>query len=173
MYVTNSGFIRNLYCTDRRFQEEVRFAMENINRLTKGCIKFVPRTNQRDYLVITSYANKCFAAYGRYVGLGPHKVFLGPMCREQRTILHELVHTLGFVHEQSRTDRDRYVTILYQNIINGIRSQFSIDHNTITYGVPYDYESIVHYSQYEFSMNGGPTIITKVRIKERCILYRM
>ncbi|KAB7495623.1 Astacin [Armadillidium nasatum] len=149
--------------SDRFFQEQVLNAMETMYELTNGCIRFVPRTQQGDFIAITSYADECFSAFGRIVGLGPHFVHLGPGCRQQATILHELLHSLGFVHEQSRTDRDSYITVQYQNIIQRLRSQFDINRHTTTYGVPYDYESIVHYRQYEFSMNGRPTIITKDR----------
>ena len=36
------------------------------------------------------------------------------------TVKHELMHAVGFAHEQSRTDRDDYVIVHYDNIINGI-----------------------------------------------------
>lgn len=39
-------------------------------------------------------------------------VFLG-------TIQHELLHALGFNHEQTRSDRDTHVRILLQNVISG------------------------------------------------------
>lgn len=42
-----------------------------------------------------------------------------PGCLRVGVISHEFMHALGFVHEQSRFDRDKYVTIMWQNIWKG------------------------------------------------------
>jgi hypothetical protein len=41
------------------------------------------------------------------------------------TVLHELLHALGFYHQQSATERDDYVIINWQNIQSGNFSVFT------------------------------------------------
>jgi len=42
-----------------------------------------------------------------------------PNCFKCSSILHELIHSLGFYHEQQRIDRDEYVKINWDNISPG------------------------------------------------------
>lgn len=61
----------------------------------------------------------CSSAIGM-VG-GTQKITLTPDCvREKGTIIHEFLHALGFFHEHSRPDRDKYITVIPENIIPGI-----------------------------------------------------
>ena len=46
-------------------------------------------------------------------------VSLASACMERGVVQHELIHILGFWHEQSRTDRDKYVDIKWDNIEGG------------------------------------------------------
>jgi hypothetical protein len=75
---------------------------------------------------------------------------------------HELAHALGLWHEQSRPDRDSYVTINTQNITPS--SAITVNFNKRTaadvypkqaYGLAgdktYDFGSVMHYGQYAFS----------------------
>ena len=82
-------------------------------------------------------------------------------CVNRGVIQHEMMHALGFFHEQSRPDRDDYVNINYNNIVGGqngpYASNFAKTSKIDSLGAPYDYDSVMHYDEYAFS-NGGPTI---------------
>jgi len=47
------------------------------------------------------------------------QISLGPSCLFKDTILHEIMHSLGFWHEHSRPDRDNYVTVHLHNVLDG------------------------------------------------------
>ena len=74
-------------------------------------------------------------------------------------IVHELGHTIGLWHEQSRLDRDAYVKIVWENIYEQHWYNFN-QHITDgkDYG-DYDYQSIMHYSAFAFSKNHQKTIL--------------
>ena len=38
--------------------------------------------------------------------------------------MHEILHALGFYHEQSRLDRDDFVQIRFENIRSGLENNF-------------------------------------------------
>ena len=61
-------------------------------------------------------------------------------------VCHLIGHVLGFFHEQSRPDREDSVKILYENINPFKFINFEYYPNTVinTYGLPYDYSSIMH-----------------------------
>ena len=59
---------------------------------------------------------------------------------------HELGHTQGFWHEQSRPDRDTYVTVLMGNVLTESESDFDLkdEDDVNTFGIPYDHGSVMH-----------------------------
>ena len=63
--------------------------------------------------------------------------------------MHELGHVIGFYHEHTRPDRDKYVEIKWENINKNYYYNFEkYDHGAIdSLGVPYDYDSIMHYGK--------------------------
>ncbi|XP_063589619.1 zinc metalloproteinase nas-13-like [Penaeus indicus] len=71
------------------------------------------------------------------------------------TVVHELFHTLGLFHEQSRPDRDNFVKVKWDNIRSGYHHNFIRLGNkrATTLGVDYNYASVMHYSPKAFSKN--------------------
>ena len=89
---------------------------------------------------------------------GQQTISLGAGCSTGNAI-HEIGHAVGLWHEQSREDRDLFVTIQWQNIQSGMAAQFN---QHITDGDDlgaYDYGSIMHYPRKAFSKNGQDTIV--------------
>ncbi|XP_041843840.1 high choriolytic enzyme 1-like [Melanotaenia boesemani] len=73
-------------------------------------------------------------------------------CVYHSTVQHEVLHALGFTHEISRSDRDEYVKILFENIKPGNERNFKkVETNKLR--TPYDFKSIMQYSKYAFSKN--------------------
>uniref|UniRef100_A0A3B3SBV5 Metalloendopeptidase n=1 Tax=Paramormyrops kingsleyae TaxID=1676925 RepID=A0A3B3SBV5_9TELE len=127
------------------------YRMEAIENGT--CIRFVPQTHQNDYLDIQPKSG-CWSYLGFHGG--PQIVSLqAPECVTTGVTSHELMHALGFVHEQSRADRDKYVTILWEHV------QKFEKYKTNNLDTPYDYASIMHFGKYAYSEDGDPTIIAK------------
>jgi len=127
----------------------------------KTCITFREKTSEdTDYISFIKDGG-CWSYVGRTGGR--QEVSIGSGCHHQTTVVHEIIHALGFFHEQSRPDRDDFITINFQNAGAGARHNFEKQKNTVvtTLGHAYDYASVMHYSRTAFSINGKPTIIAK------------
>jgi hypothetical protein len=60
-------------------------------------------------------------------------------------IMHEIMHALGFEHEQSRHDRDQYVIIHWENIPKEHKDNYEKLSDFYSRFGSYDYDSIMHY----------------------------
>lgn len=57
----------------------------------------------------------CYSMIGKQYK-GRQQISLGRGCAVKGIAIHEMMHALGFFHEQSRRDRDSYITINWNNI---------------------------------------------------------
>lgn len=132
----------------------------------KTCVRFVPRSTESDYIAIVSGRSGCWSAVGRAGGRQEVNLQSPGCLTKVGTTIHELMHALGFLHEQNRHERDDYVSIQFQNIQPNAVGNFdkASASSTIDFGVPYDYGSVMHYSAGAFSTNGRPTIIARVSL---------
>ncbi|XP_027133004.1 meprin A subunit beta-like, partial [Larimichthys crocea] len=81
----------------------------------KSCIAFRPRDSETYYISVQK-SGGCFSYVGKVIPNG-QPLSIGRFCDEISTVEHEFLHALGFNHEQSRYDRDNFVTIAFENII--------------------------------------------------------
>ena len=117
-------------------------------------LTYLPRTPganaEIDYLYIQ---NSTSVNSSSYIGWTPGETIINILNWDNHGILlHELGHSLGFPHEQSRPDRDSYVTINYGFIQPAQWTQFDVKEWFPSWSqTPYDYGSVMHYSQCAFS----------------------
>ncbi|XP_034427122.1 high choriolytic enzyme 1-like [Hippoglossus hippoglossus] len=138
-------------------RQKVDRAMKAFHSST--CIRFVPRQNEYDYMGIENKGG-CFSSLGR-VG-GRQVLSLNRQgCLHHGIIQHEINHALGFQHEQTRSDRDNYVRINWENINQQMAYNFH-KQDTNNLNTPYDYSSIMHYGKTAFSIQWGRDSITPI-----------
>lgn len=56
-----------------------------------------------------------------------------------------MLHAAGIFHEQSRNDRQHYVTIIEENIEERYAYNFQQRNDSLNFGTTYDYRSVMHY----------------------------
>lgn len=123
-------------------------ALTKLNTTTN--VRFKPRTNEVDYIKIDMYMDDLniggLSAIGK---TGGEQLLWLNKNQPENVVLHELLHALGFWHEQSRPDRNNYIYINTDSIKKGYEHNFEPEPG-LAVGT-YDYNSIMHYHEQAFA----------------------
>lgn len=110
------------------------------------------------------YVNFCDgtsnASYPGRIG-GRQDLTLVPYGCNVGTVIHEIGHAIGLLHEQCRYDRDNYINVNTNNVDSGNRHNFN-KRTTDYYCIgAFDFNSIMLYSSYDFAVNTSIPVMTK------------
>ena len=133
----------------------------------RNCITFKKQKDEKNFLKILNGVG-CDSFIGKLKTQMSQPLNLNRLkkinCLNKATIAHELVHALGFDHEHNRPDRDDWVDIDFDNVINRVSNwDFKkIDSTQFKdLDTPYDYESIMHYHSYAHAINNSKMTLLK------------
>lgn len=120
---------------------EILTAINEIN--TRTNVTFVEYTNQPNYVVFVYDEKWCTSWVGMLGGRQEIRCAIGKNFKAG-SLIHEILHCLGFYHEHQRPDRDNYISVNTGNIKNN--NDFLKLNASIVYMIgEYDYSSIMHY----------------------------
>lgn len=150
--------------TERDAVREINAAIAEYHKYT--CIKFVKHSNEAAYITFWK-GSSCSSPVGKRCRdtrceVATNRISLSKGCWWRATIMHEVAHSLGLHHEQSRPDRDQYVKILRNNIHASTYFNFEKEKKTDvdSLDTPYDYLSMMHYNWNAFGKDQAMTIKT-------------
>ena len=133
----------------------IREAMDHWEDNT--CLRFLSVSQGGNYIEFVNSDTGCYSSIGMRGGRQVINL-KSPGCNNFGIIVHEIGHAVGFWHEQSRPDRDDYVTINFDNIIDSAQARSNFmkrsDDEINSLGSVYDYGSIMHYPRNAFDRDG-------------------
>lgn len=143
--------------------------LENKERIFQAMAKFtdtpirlVPYQGEEDVLVFQNTTSGCKSYLGKIGGKQP--IWISADCQPTE-IAHEIMHALGFIHEQNRSDRDAFIAVHLDNVLESAKINFEVFPSSLmsVSGLgPFDFRSLMIYSERAFSKNGQNTISSKL-----------
>ena len=136
-----------------KYREVVASAMKYIEDVS--CIKFKVRSENathKNYVQIRAKTG-CSSSVGmRRVGAQSLNLDI-KRCTEGN-VIHELLHTLGFLHMHTANERDNHIKIQWDNVIETAKRNFELIHASVSmFNTSYDFDSIMHYPPKAFAKN--------------------
>lgn len=136
--------------------ERVQQAIDHITGMTGWSFIKYDSSIHDDYLHFQN-SEFCSSHVGK-IG-GKQLIRLSDGC-DTGAAIHEIAHAIGMPHTQSRVDRDVYVNIDTENIIDDNAHNFDISEIPILGN--YDYNSIMHYGLWDFANNQNSKVLTPI-----------
>jgi hypothetical protein len=145
------------------FKDIVLDRIDQVHR--KTLIRFVERTTEKDYVLFIGREGNVVSNDHTYPlpephehdrtsdALGFHPGVTSCFATHSYTVLHEIGHVLGLLHEHQRSDRDVYIKML----IDPMNPDFIKWDTSINMSLPYDPESVMHYG-ITWQNNGKPAM---------------
>lgn len=125
---------------------------------TGTTVRFVERTTEREYLTFEYSSGNSSPLGWFFFRVNNIKIANYDI---PGVIAHEILHSLGFVHEQMRPDRDNYIIVDLSKAIDGIASQFQTAFFYRGVGT-FDFESIMLYSSFAGSRDPNVPVMTRL-----------
>lgn len=116
--------------------------------------KAIHHTLKHDFFVGLSLLSADCEAQVGMTG-GEQIVEVGSNCTNGR-MDRMILQTLGRQYEHTRPDRDSYITVNYGNIQTEKEMEFDILPDSYAPIIPYDYDSLMHFSTSAYSDGLGP-----------------
>ncbi|KAK0395020.1 hypothetical protein QR680_001069 [Steinernema hermaphroditum] len=158
---------------DERVKGLIRQALNYWEERT--CLRFEENGIQRPTIRFFR-GDGCWSYIGKISFWSQQDISIGQSCEHFGTIAHEIGHALGFFHAQSRHDRDEYVSFKPENVERGSIGQFNKETSSTNdnYGMPYDYGSVMHYSDESFAKDAhNPVLVARNKLHQQTMGSRV
>uniref|UniRef100_A0A1I7ZE19 Metalloendopeptidase n=1 Tax=Steinernema glaseri TaxID=37863 RepID=A0A1I7ZE19_9BILA len=138
---------------DFNFQQLIRRGIRMWEEHT--CLRFRENAQRHDGIrFVLENGESCFTEHiGHKVGF--QDIIIGSECAEDYVVAHEIAHALGFWHTHQRPDREKFITINWNNVLEEATASFIPFRSMLqAFGIrqvsnqrlPYDYGSLMHYN---------------------------
>ncbi|WP_078777721.1 M12 family metallopeptidase [Elizabethkingia ursingii] len=138
------------------FLNNIKKAFEMISSKTK--VKFIEGFNQPEYINFkySESSNDSPVGWTKNTINTINVVSIGSVA----TIAHEIMHSMGIEHEQSRPDRDKYIIVHTNRIQRGMENNWNIEPEFAGFGT-FDFKSVMLYDSNAGSIDSRP-VMTKL-----------